>query len=96
MPFDEFKSGPIKSASITTQKFEAMRINVRYDWLFSFVDPIPKYGKIDLVFPKNFYDLDRTAEPKPKFEIVFGLEPADNTSPIYSTTGVNVLTLHHL
>lgn len=96
MAFNEFRSGPVKSASITTQKFEAMRINVRYDWLFSFEDFIPKYGKIDLVFPKNFYDLDRTQEPKPKFEVVFGLAPADVVTGIYSTTGVNVLTLHNL
>ena len=34
LPLQSFKTGSVISAKVTTQMFEAMRTNVRYDWLF--------------------------------------------------------------
>jgi hypothetical protein len=34
--FDPYLPGNVASVKVTTQKFESFRINVKYDWVFSF------------------------------------------------------------
>lgn len=46
--FDPYQPGNVASVKVTTQKFESFRINVKYDWVFSFEDDVEEGGSLEL------------------------------------------------
>lgn len=88
--FNAFNSGKLFSSKVTCEYFESLRINVNYDFLFSFVDDVPDGGNVDLIFPPNFFDLSRDTTsdpiiPLPELEVFFGIESMDNLPLTHET-----------
>ncbi|EGR30460.1 hypothetical protein IMG5_131340 [Ichthyophthirius multifiliis] len=98
--FTQFRYGTLKTSKVTTQKYESLRTDVSYDWLFQFQNNIPENGRIDLIFPKNYYDLSRDLNdnniPKPKIQIFYGIESNDSlplTDKSHFEIAVNTYTI---
>jgi hypothetical protein len=67
---------------------------VEYSWIFSLNDDIPEGGLIDLIFPKNYYNVQDSL-PEPTFEVFLGLESVSGTftTALDHSSNVNVYTI---
>lgn len=81
---------------VTALNYEANFIDVQYSWIFSLDDDIPDGGFIDLVFPKNFYNVQNSL-PVPTFEIFLGLTSSKGQfdSDRDHTSNVNIYTIQN-
>lgn len=54
---DPLDYGVVKYAKVRAFNYDALGIDVRYEWVFVPSNSIPEGGYITLYFPSNFYNL---------------------------------------
>lgn len=74
--FEAYTPGSVSNVRVVGRRYEANLINVEYSWLFTLDDDVFEGGMIDLIFPKNFYNVQNSI-PIPTFEVFLGLEPVN-------------------
>lgn len=88
-----YSPGSLSNVRVVGKRYEANFIDVEYSWLFQFDNDIPPGGMIDLIFPKNFYNVQDSI-PTPTFQVLLGLQSATgHFQQSDASQSVNVYTI---